>query len=288
MTSFDSSIRNDGAGQDMTFAYGTNSGDVWAICCDGHGSSESGSFSLNDWLASYDWEGFFEKCLANPTRSPGVMLDKILSALEYDTLGEGACVLIAHLSDASVKFWWRGDVVGRLYVGEDLLVSTTPHSSISLEGIKSPADLTVEWQGKALSPSKLTMVPSARLNLNPHYDRTGNLHHECADLLDNCAVYNCLGHRGWARGKWGTLSIPITRLSDLSVVIGSDGLWDMLSEEEISCLPSKDYFSAAGLVDTAADRWLQDWEYVWHGQVVQTAQKIDSVDDVSCVLLRKE
>ena len=288
MASFESSIHNGGAGQDMVFTYEADEGGLWAICCDGHGTPDHGFLSLNEWLAEYDWKEYFEKCIASPDRCPGKLLDEAISHLEDQTLGEGACVLIAHLSDTTVKMWWRGDVVGRLYTGEDLLVSTTPHSSISLEGIKSPADLNVEWQVKALNSHELTTVPSARVNLNPHYDRTGILHHQFADLLDNCAVYNCLGHRGWARGKWGTLSMPVTRLSDLSVVIGSDGLWDMLGEDEIKSLPSREYFTAEGLVNLAADRWRQNWRYIWHGQVVQTLQKIDSADDVSCIILRRE
>lgn len=288
MASVESSIHNGGAGQDMVFTHVVDDNSIWAICCDGHGTPDPGSLSLNAWLAEYNWKEYFERCIARPDQCPGSILDETLSHLEENALGEGACVLIAHLSDTTIRLWWRGDVVGRVYTGADLLVSTIPHSSMDLEGIKSPAELTVEWQVKVLSSHELTMVPSARINLNPHYDRTGKRHHQFADLLDNCAVYNCLGHCGWAFGKWGTLSIPVTRLSDLSVVIGSDGLWDMLSEDEIKSLPSNDCFTARGLVDLAADRWRQNWRYIWHGQVVQTLQKIDSADDVSCIILRRE
>jgi serine/threonine protein phosphatase PrpC len=108
-----------------------------------------------------------------------------------------------------------------------------------------------------------------------------------ADLGDGdfCAVHNCLGHAGRARGSWSALHTKYGTHPDIVVVLGSDGLWDMLTNEESEELPSILECDADSLVNTAVARWTQEWCYYWYGEVVSRCEKIDQPDDVSCSVI---
>ena len=52
------------------------------------------------------------------------------------------------------------------------------------------------------------------------------------------------------------------------LVIGSDGLWDMLTEQELGHIEMCPSLTASALVAFCANRWRQEWRYQWAGQCV--------------------
>ena len=63
---------------------------------------------------------------------------------------------------------------------------------------------------------------------------------------------------------------------------GSDGLWDVLSDtiEDTAILTNN---SAKELVDVAYNRWMQKWNYVWHGKSYGN-QRLEGRDDICCAV----
>lgn len=278
-----SSLLNASAGQDFVATYEMPELEViWAVCCDGHGETAEGGFPLNKWISEYDWTDLFQRAEVTDGYTPGQLLNWDLGNAVSDTCGEGVCVLFCRADADSIQFWTLGDVVGKVYENGLLIASTVPHSSLSLLE-KGPNHLiTPDWQVQVLNEEQITMTKSARLNLNPNYGKpkVDPLNY---NVSDKCAVYACLGHCGWSDTEWRHILLPISN-RDVSVVIGSDGLWDMLSEVETRTLPQLERFTAGGLASTAHRRWGKQWTYVWRG-IPQGRQKIDSADDVSCIII---
>jgi len=285
MSDFDVATFQAQSGQDFCFAAELDTGVVWGVCTDGHGNlARTNSFSLCDWIKRLGWVDIFEQCENMPTREPGRVIDDLLSPHVSETLGEGVCIVMFRVSEELISFWWRGDVVGRVYLGDGLLVSTSPHSAQSQREGGRANGMQSSWQVKVLSNTQITMVPTSRVNLNPAYGRPeiDPVDHACADM---CAVYNCLGHKGWSHGDWGELAVPRGGCRPMTIVCASDGLWDMLSDVETDSLPAAGH-NAAELADLAAGRWRQTWEYLWSGDVIVQEQAIDSADDVCCVVVK--
>tara|TARA_Y100000389_G_C17470094_1_gene529598 strand:+ start:3650 stop:4507 length:858 start_codon:yes stop_codon:yes gene_type:complete len=278
-----SSLLNAGAEQDFVATHDmVDLGVIWAVCCDGHGETARGGFALNTWIGEYDWTDLFRRAEVTEGHIPGQLLEWDLGNAVSETIGEGVCVLLCRVDCDSIQFWTLGDVVGKIYENGTLVSSTVPHSSHSLVKESYNDRITSDWQVKVIDEDRITMTRSARLQLNPNYGKH-KIDPINSHASDKCAVYACLGHRGWAARDWSYLRRDITVI-DVSIVIGSDGLWDMLSPSEIEILPQLDRFTAEGLARNAQRRWNKEWEYMWQGKSVGR-QKIDSADDVSCIVI---
>ena len=285
MTEFDSAAIQARAGQDFCFASELESGVLWGVCTDGHGNeARTNSFSLCDWIKRLGWTDIFKQCENMSSIEPGRVIDDLLAPHIRETLGEGVCIVMFRVTDYNISFWWRGDVVGRVYLGNGLLVSTSPHSAQSQREAGRVRGIQPSWQVKVLNDTQITMVPASRANLNPAYGRPDldPVDHVCEDM---CAVYNCLGHKGWSRGAWGELVVPRDGSRPMTIVCASDGVWDMLSDAETESLPTAGY-NAPELAGLAAARWRQTWQYLWAGHVHLEQQDIDSADDVCCVVVK--
>ena len=269
--------------QDYCFVSELDSGVIWGICSDAHGDASHNAFSLCTWVEDQDWKTIFSTFEISTPKAPGRVVEALIGRNIDETLGEGLCMLIFRVTNSRIDFWWRGDVVGRVYVDNALLISTTPHAVKNLVEARASDRVHPTWHLKVLNKHQITMQPSARLNINKNYGRP-DLDPVNYNVEDCCAAYNCLGHKGWADGTWSYLTVPRRHTKRTTVICGSDGLWDMLSRVETSSL-SEGEPDADSLTELAAARWRQDWEYIWSGLVHRLSQKIDSADDVSCAVV---
>jgi len=76
------------------------------------------------------------------------------------------------------------------------------------------------------------------------------------------ACSQCLGHDGITGCVPDTVIIPITNGDRFKVILGSDGLWDMImkdNEEEIGELYG---MNAEQIMNKVVDRWLQPWNMI--------------------------
>ena len=267
--------------QDWVATHLTKDGCLWGVCGDGHGAPRFPERrDLVEYLKDLDWPEFFESVEFHP----GLALEAVIDEWAMNTIGIGACVCIFRVRDGVIDLWWRGDVMAMLYADGKRVSSTVRHSVGGHEG-SVPVDgrsTVATWQVSIRSDSVMTMVPDARINLNPYANARQSPH---AGINDECAVYNCLGHNKWAAGGWSQQRHTINPGVQTKLVLGSDGLWDMLTtaeQQHIDMCPSD---SARSLAKLCAERWRQPWDYHWKGERVRAAQTIPNPDDVSCIVL---
>ena len=267
--------------QDWVATHVTEDGATWGVCGDGHGAPrfpERRDFVQQ--CKELDWHAFFDGIDSHP----GIALEAMIDEWGINTIGIGACICMFRMQEDTIDIWWRGDVMGVLYADGDQAFQTTRHNMANRDSSTPVAgrDIISLWQVSVLTPSTMTMVPDARINLNPQYrDRSSAF----SGIEDECAIFNCLGHNNWAHGDWDHHRHTVDPAKKTKLVIGSDGLWDMLTAHELGHIDMCPSLTASALVAFCASRWRQEWRYQWQGRCVEEREVISNPDDVSCIML---
>ena len=161
--------------QDWVAVHTTEDGTTWGVCGDGHGAArfpERQDFVER--CKEIDWAAFFDSLDGHP----GTALETAIDGWGINTVGTGACVCIFRLCEGVIDLWWRGDVMGVLYAdGEQVFTrqsATTWRTATTLHQV-TMGDLSCRT-GKSVfsTPTTMTMVPDARINLNPHFNDRGS------------------------------------------------------------------------------------------------------------------
>ena len=281
MVQISKSVISGESDQDWVATHTAKDSAVWGICGDGHGAPrfpERRDFVQK--CKESDWSAFFDRVDGHP----GVAIEAMTDAWDVNTVGIGACICMFRLHEGTIDLWWRGDVMAVLYADGEQVFQTVQHNMANRDD-DTPVDgriVSPTWQVSVLSPTTMTMVADARINLNPH---CGEKNSPFSGIDDECAIYNCLGHNKWAHGDWGHHTYTTDPSKKTKLVIGSDGLWDMLSEQELGHIDMCPSLTASALVAFCAGRWRQEWRYLWCGQYVKEAEVISNPDDVSCIMV---
>ena len=264
------------AGQDYAFSYNAKDGASWLLAVDGHGSHEptsEGKLPDKDyitWLKELKWSDLIEEHGLDTVKHV-----QIITRSWGSTRGIGACIVLARIKDDVVDIRWKGDAECRVYKnGIEVYRSPVHKIEDRVERERYKTERTSYktipgWTPHVLNATECTMKSSKRI-IFPGFKEQIN-------------ISNCLGHLGTTGEEIGKASIDIYQAHHIVVVVGSDGLWDMVADTQedafdLSCLA---FGSAKELVDWAISRWEQEWDYVWPGTPTKRTT-IPERDDV-CV-----
>jgi len=108
----------------------------------------------------------------------------------------------------------------------------------------------------------------------------------CREFL-NLVPTQSLGHRGITGLEPSVHIIDIQLNDEITVIIGSDGLWDMICEADIQFLSTCS--SAEELCKFAEDRWKQEWNYINDIAFPDVMEKtsFDDFDDITVGIYKK-
>jgi serine/threonine protein phosphatase PrpC len=268
-----SAVKQGRAKQDYTCNYSARDGSIWLIAIDGHGSHTLGGVAPGhdyvSWLSKLDWGDMIE-------RYGGSCLDKVqeMTRSGMNTCGIGACIVLARIDPGRyrVNTWWKGDAECRVYADGKEIYRTKPHKMEKQSEKERYEDEKIVYSRhpgfsiQVLNGSQVTMQSSSYITW-PGY-------------LDRINISNSLGHNG-ITGRFieeGDVELP--KGAEIAVVVGSDGMWDMVAETDVDAaqisLLAKD---AEALVSWAEARWDQEWFYTLgsHSEIT----RIPSRDDIS-------
>ena len=116
-----------------------------------------------------------------------------------------------------------------------------------------------------LSPTELTMQQSNYFIIGTKKNKLGQ------EVPDHIAMTNALGHNGCIHGsKVEYTFIPKTVGAQMSVVVASDGFWDMMCDDDTELIATS---SAEKLANIADARWGQEWDYIYPNPRVYNGTK---------------
>ena len=238
--------------QDIVRIGGEN-GDWYGVVADGHGKGRvtEALRSIPDWAVV---------CRAD---RPIMELQRRVAALA-PTFRDGSTVAIARIVDGAFQAAWLGDSRIVLFKDGARVWQSRDHGTQNPEEVERALRAGCKTQGgghaiRVLTPTSLTMVASPVLELGRRDAQGG-----ARSYVDATNITRCLGHDHGDGprlpqdpGRW---TCHLEPGCDYKVVIGSDGLWDMMCDDDLRILGWA-HMTAARIADFARDRWRQMWTY---------------------------
>jgi serine/threonine protein phosphatase PrpC len=176
-----------------------------------------------------------------------------------ETIGDGATLSIARLTDRELQLTWLGDSSMRLFADGRDCWRTADHTVRSDDEVEAARRLGCRvsedhWDLKVLTPTRATLVPMLQLHLGPKADGGA----------ERVNVTRALGHR--RKGGRTLRSDPSAHVvhldpgRDYRLVMGTDGLWDVMCAEDDAWI-ARPGTTAELLCEKARERWAQEWVY---------------------------
>lgn len=270
--------------QDFQYTGYTTSGNEFMVVCDGHGMNE-----IINCLKNLDWVD-----IMSSSNTPIETVKSILNTMEKNNSSRGSgstitIMMVVNNPQPGIRVWWIGDSSCRVYENGNEIWRTTDHNSQSerertmMKNSKFPEERS--WDLNVLNKNTMTMKLSSYFNLGSYIPKQKNILKD-----EKINMTRALGHGGICCQDEETHFIPFDNALSpwvLRVIIGSDGLWDMICDEDNEFISSSET-SATDLSTLALKRWSQEWNYIC--PVEKTTinnKKISSRDDIVCTIFQK-
>ena len=232
-------------------------GSPWIMVADGHGKD-----LVTEALRGQNWDE-----VMNMKDYFGYIENMIMEL--GDTSGSGATMSTVIMAPDGFHCKWRGDSVIKILEDSTEVFSARPHNMHHEQEAMRMQSFAAEIQAYnilVLSPTELTMEPSNYYNVGTKINHSDKL------VPDQIAMTNALGHNGGSGGIAEEEFIPKKEGVEYSVVVATDGLWDMICDDDVDLLVTS---SAEELADIATNRWEQEWNYTYPNPRVYKGTKLE-------------
>ena len=215
----------------------------YIVLADGHGSLINKDIVI-DFIRNYDWDTKLR--FKNWYSTFTIEFEEIVPK----SCGAGSTLSVVRIYKDVFECWWIGDLSIRVYKNSEEIWKSLDHDACNTQEherlVEKGYYLKPEHKPYVLTPTSITMVPSYRIIMGPR---------------DKIAMTRCLGHKNMTGNEIEFAVIPRNTDSSYKVVVGSDGLWDLVCNTDTPFLASKDV-DAKNLMEWIYCRWLQEWVYV--------------------------
>ena len=226
-------------------------GSPWIMVADGHGN-DLVTYALRgqNWDEVMNMDDHFK------------YIEKMVKELG-DTSGSGATMSTVIMAPDGFHCKWRGDSIIKIFQHDkehhlqQCVFSARPHNMYHEQEAARMQSFAAETQAfniLVLSPTELTMEPSNYYNVGTKRNRIGQF------VPDQVAMTNSLGHNGGCGGVAEEAFVQMIAGVEYSVVVATDGLWDMMCDDDTELIATS---SAEELADIATSRWEQEWDYMY-------------------------
>ena len=199
-----------------------------------------------------------------------MMLKQKQPFMPYDSGATFSCV---KMFENYVDCRSTGDSEIRVFINRQCVYKSPNHNWANLDEqdrIRHITNITPTQKPQLLSATSITMVDSVYVNwkLSP-----------CQLRLEPT---QSLGHRGLTGLQPAVKRIDFSKDDDVIIIIGTDGLWDMINGDEdneflCSCT------TADEICKLAEDRWKQEWDFIEDLAHPENVEKtsFDVFDDIA-------
>lgn len=251
-----------GSNQDYTITGSTNLFD-YLIILDGHGSGKC----INQ-IKLLNWQAIVSHTSAK----------EILNAINRELLlhckslaGDGSTISIVKIYEDKIHVLWLGDSQVHILV-DDIYYKTTNHNTENIVECRRETNI-IELHNtfKIINEDTCLQAPSKYFVLSN------------GDLL---AMSRALGHDFVTLQRLDEIEIPLNKTSTVKILAATDGLHDMLYEEE----PLRIYpnYNAEKFTNLAKQRWMQNWNiYDTVSEQLVPVSFHNDMDDIGVIVYQK-
>ena len=246
MTSINESVEQLSAGQDQTFQgnfidESTGETGKWAMVTDGHGSNRCINF-----IRSISPNEFIGK--SNPVEALGEHINLHAGIPELECSGATMCLVKVY--EDRIVCINAGDSQAAVYKNGELAFMTEPHSPFN----QKERERLEKIPGFSYRPSNNIQVVS------PTQLRGTNAEYALWPDGLQLAITQALGHNGRTGLAPDVTTIRYEPTDTIQVIIGSDGLWDMINKDDPVELQSLSTMMSNEILTFATNRWKQLWD----------------------------
>jgi hypothetical protein len=258
-----------GKNQDIAFCGETKFADsskdyYWFVGCDGHGKRDK--YNIIEILKNFDWNSIMSQ-----GNSLDVLLDKI-KTINYYNEYSGSTYYEAKIFKNRIEICNVGDSGICVFIDKKMVYSTTSHN-LSNDSEVERLKVRIQSGDVIVDTCEITkMKDTSTLHFveGEYYSFDGH----------RLALTQSLGHNNITGISPERKIIYFTEDQDLQVIGGSDGLWDVVTKEEVCDT------DANLLVNLAKSRWHGYWNVIWNNETYQ--EKYHNYDDVSVCYYRNK
>jgi serine/threonine protein phosphatase PrpC len=253
---------------------GVNARFKWLVAIDGHGHGHGPTQTNNvlDCLKNIEWAELIDQ--ATPQKIYASL--KIYMESLGDTLQCGAAISIVKIFPEYIECMWLGDATIAIYKNGLPVFRSADHNGHNLAEIARLKEMQIvkepSWDLHVLDADTITMVPSsyflfgpinnesiktyAKINLTHalgHNSLTGDF------IAHHTEIFANAGGGANAAGGGGANAAG----DYYKVVMGSDGFWKMMAEQDKdTAFIAQADSGAPELLALAAERWQKKWNYL--------------------------
>ena len=179
------------------------------------------------------------------------------------TLGSGATLSIVKVFEDRFECEWVGDSTIVIFDKDHhILFKSRDHNSANSDEEKRLQHIRAEvsWKPIVLSSKRITV------ETNKTY------HFAYRDILN---MTRSLGHGNLVSSESDKVTLARTKGDKYRVVVATDGLWDILCDDDYQTISQMTTQEIGGL---AIHRWTQTWEYTYQGST--NMQAFPEGDDI--------
>lgn len=201
---------------------------------------------------------------------------------QFCQFGTGATMCLVKVYKDRIVCINSGDSQAYLYCDGALVFKTKEHTAANedevarLKAMNPDIDFTPSMAFEVVSENRLVQCASKYA----HWPDGQRL-----------ACTQALGHGGRTGYAPDKTTIQIDTGRSYHVIVGSDGIWDMMIKDSVADAERLCGLDAADVVRFARDRWLQEWEMVTlanPNSVYLSSFKPRECDDMSAAVVRIE
>ena len=254
-----SKIESLGSNQDYTITGSTDEFD-YLIILDGHGVGE-----CIKCVKLLDWKTIVSKSSAK----------QILNTINRELLlhckslaGDGTTISIVKIYKDKLCVFWLGDSQVHILV-DDIYYKTTNHNTENNIECKRETNI-IELQ----NTFKVVSEDTCKLKSNKYFVLSNG------DVL---AMSRALGHDFVTLQQFDEIEIPLNINSTIKILAATDGLYDMLFEEEPLRIYSN--YEAVDYTNLAKKRWMQNWNlYDEKLNILSPVSFQNDMDDIGVIV----
>lgn len=207
------------------------------VVADGHGGNKTiDKFRSSDWTKVLSFENFID------------IIYEEIKALG-NTNDDGATLTIVKIFRTHIYVYWIGDSSARVYKNGAEIFRTKEHDMYNEDEMKRIIHVRQRETVRLCAQTSeiVTQIPARYFEFNR--------------FMNHLNMSHSLGHNGVTGKFMSHERIPITDGDTYNVIVGSDGFWDMMCDED-NLLLSSNSVNSVMLLKLALTRWNKtDWKF---------------------------
>jgi len=224
----------------------------YLVVYDGHGNGKNRDVTVN-YLRSLDWTTLFA--------TGNFYLELSENLKKIDTAGGGSTLSVCLIYDTHFEAYWIGDSTIRIYDETDEIWRSADHNEKNALEVARMNEKGIEILKKYKRGSNSgNTIYTLNVLGEDTLDMTQGVLFDYGHV-DTINMSHALGHNNCTGDFISQMTVPREEGKKHKVVIGTDGLWELIHDETHNEFLMDRKNQSENIVNLAIAQWTKEWNY---------------------------